>query len=247
MLAGFKTGSMNRSVYNLYCDESCHIEGDKIPVMVLGCVWCEVGETHRVNEQLRAIKRRHGLAPGFETKWTKVSAGKIDFYADVIEYFLSDTKLRFRCVLVPDKEKLDHERFGQNHDDWYYKMYFTMLKYVISPSHAYRIYLDVKDTRGGPKTRDLHNVLCNNIFDFNHKTVERVEQIRSHESEILQVTDLLIGAVAYANRGLETSAAKRSLLAQLFARLGPKALTQTSPFSNTKFNLLVWAAQETAG
>ena len=238
---------MNRLVYNLYCDESCHIEGDHIPVMVLGCVWCKVDETHRVNEQLRAIKRRHGLQSSFETKWTKVSAGKINFYADVIDYFLSDPSLRFRGVLVPDKEKLDHKKFGQNHDDWYYKMYFTMLKYVISPSHAFRIYLDVKDTRGGPKTRDLHNVLSNNIFDFNHKTVERVEQIRSHESEIFQLTDLLIGAVGYANRGLETSVAKQSLIAQLHARLGPKALTQTAPFSNTKFNLLVWAAQETAG
>lgn len=242
-----RIGCMNRLVYNLYCDESCHIEGDRIPVMVLGCVWCEVGETQRVKEQLRAIKRRHGLGPTFETKWTKVSSGKVDFYADVLDYFLSEPKLRFRGILVPDKDKLDHERFGQNHDEWYYKMYFTMLKYVISPSHAYRVYLDVKDTRGGPKTRDLHNVLSNNIHDFNHKTVERVEQIRSHESEILQLTDLLIGAVGYANRRLETSAAKQALLAQLRGRLGPKALTQTASFSSTKFNLLVWAAQEGAG
>lgn len=238
---------MSRSVYNLYCDESCHIEGDKIPVMVLGCVWTEIGEIKRINEQLRIIKRRHGLSSTFETKWTKVSTGKLDFYTDVLEYFLSESKLRFRGILVPDKHKLDHARFGQNHDDWYYKMYFMMLKYVISPSHTYRVYLDVKDTRGGPKTRELHDVLCNNIHDFNHRTVERVEQIRSHESEILQLTDLLIGAVGYAHRGLETSAAKQALLAQLRGRLGHKSLTQTASFSNTKFNLLVWAAQEPTG
>ncbi|MGK6318703.1 DUF3800 domain-containing protein [Sphingomonas sp. DT-204] len=234
----------HQSIYNLYCDESCHIEGDGIPIMVLGCVWCNVVDTHRIKEQLKNIKRRHGLSPSFEIKWTKVSAGKIDFYTDVVEYFLTEPKLNFRGILIPDKDKLDHNRFSQSHDDWYYKMYFTMLKYIISPSNAYRIYLDVKDTRGGPKTRDLHSVLCNNIHDFNNKTVERVEQIRSHESEILQLTDLLIGAIGYANRELATSPAKQALLAQLRSRLSPKALTQTTSFSNTKFNLLVWAAQE---
>jgi hypothetical protein len=25
-------------IYNIYCDESCHLEKDKIPVMVLGAV-----------------------------------------------------------------------------------------------------------------------------------------------------------------------------------------------------------------
>ena len=174
----------------------------------------------------------------------RYQGGKLAFYADVLEYFLSEPKLRFRGFLIPDKDKLDHARFEQNHDKWYYKMYFTMESYVISLSHAYRIYFDVKDTRGGPKTRELQDVLCNDIHDFNKKTVERVEQIRSHESEVLQLTDLLIGAVGYANRGLETSAAKQSLITQLRAKLGPNALTQTAAFSNTKFNLLVWAAQE---
>lgn len=237
---------MHQTIYNLYCDESCHIEGDHIPVMVLGCVWCDVTDTPHIKEQLKIIKKRHGLAPNFEIKWTKVSSGKLDFYTDVLDYFLTDPKLRFRGLLIPDKSKLDHKRFSQSHDDWYYKMYFNMLKYMIAPSNAYRIYLDVKDTRGGPKTRDLQSILCNNIHDFNHKTVQRVEQIRSHESEILQLADLLIGAIGYANRDLGSSTAKQALLAKLRSRLGPRALTHTSSFSNTKFNLLVWSAQEPA-
>lgn len=235
---------MNRSIYNLYCDESCHLERDHSPVMVLGCVWCDIADVRRVTSQLRNIKRRHGLSQTFETKWTKVSPGKLAYYEDIIEFFLSEPKLKFRGLVVPDKDKLDHEKFGQSHDQWYYKMYFTMLKYIISPSHSYRVYVDVKDTRGGPKTRDLRNILSNNIHDFNHKTVERVQQIRSHESEILQLADLLIGAIGYSNRGLPTSPAKGALIEKLQARLGAHVLKQTSSFSSTKFNLLVWTAQE---
>lgn len=234
---------INGRTINVYCDESCHVEHDGIPVMVWGAVWCEVEYTRSLVDQLRAIKRRHGMSEAFEIKWTKASPAKIALYTDIIEYFLSDQRLKFRGLLVPDKSVIDHGRFNQNHNDWYYKMYFNMLKYMISPANRYRIYLDVKDTRGGPKTRELHDVLCNNIYDFNRSAVERVEQIRSHESELLQVADLLIGAVGYANRGLSGNAAKRAVIAKLTDRLGSKALTHTSPFSNTKFNLLVWNPQ----
>lgn len=233
-----------RRVYNVYCDESCHLENDDIPVMVWGAVWCDLSNVVRINEQLKAIKKRHGVSSSFEAKWTKISPSKVGLYKDLVDFFLSDPSLKFRGLLVPDKSKINHKVFQQNHNDWYYKMYFTMLKYIINPSDCYRVYLDVKDTRGGPKTRELHDVLSNNIHDFNKRTVERVEQIRSHESEILQISDLLIGAVGYANRGLATSSAKTAILDQIKDKLGPRSLTSTSAFSSTKFNLLVWAAQE---
>jgi len=32
-----------RDTYNIYCDESCHLEHDGIPTMVIGAVWCPGG------------------------------------------------------------------------------------------------------------------------------------------------------------------------------------------------------------
>jgi hypothetical protein len=234
-------------LYNVYCDESCHLEHDGVPVMAWGAVACQAGETRAVGEAIRALKAAHGLRAGFEAKWTKVSPAKVAFYLALIDLFLADERLRFRGLVVPDKSKLDHGRFAQSHDEWYYKMYFTMLRPMFCAPHRYRIYLDVKDTRGGPKTRKLHDVLANSLYDFNHQTVERVQQVRSHESELSQIADLLIGALTYANRGLATSAAKAAILERLRARLGPHALTQTSSFGAAKFNILMWRPQEAAG
>ena len=76
---------------------------------------------------------------------------------------------------------------------------------------------------------------------------ERVQQVRSHESELLQLADLLIGALTYANRGFATSAAKVAILERLRGRLGAEVLTRTSAFAAVKFNILVWRAQEAAG
>lgn len=232
------------NTYNIYCDESCHLENDDIPVMVLGGTYCRVGEVRRISRAVRDLKQKHGLAPDFEVKWTKVSKGKIDFYRDLISLFLQDDALHFRGVLIPDKRALDHGRFGQNHNDWYYKMYYTMLRYVFTAPNHYRVYLDIKDTRGGHKTRHLHDVLANTLHDFDKETVERVQQVRSHESAVLQLTDLLIGAIAYENRGLTGSPAKLALISDLKASLGKNALSQTSAFQNRKFNLLRWQANE---
>ena len=234
-------------LYNVYCDESCHLEHDGVPVMAWGAITCERREVRAVAEAIRALKAAHGLKPGFEAKWTKVSPAKVAFYLALIEFFLADDRLRFRGLVVPDKTRLDHDRFGQDHDVWYYKMYFTMLRPIFTAPHRYRIYLDVKDTRGGPKIRKLHEVLANDLFDFNRQTVERVQQVRSHESELLQIADLLIGALTYANRGLATSPAKTAIIARLNERLGPQALTRTSTFAAVKFNILMWRAQEAAG
>lgn len=233
--------------FNVYCDESCHLEHDDIPVMTWGAVYCSAAETRALAEDVRALKVAHGLPAGFESKWTKVSPAKLDFYRALTELFLADERLRFRGLVVPDKSVLDHARFDQSHDDWYYKMYFTMLRPIFCAPHRYRIYLDVKDTRGGPKTQKLHEVLANSLYDFDRQCVERVQQIRSHESELLQISDLLVGALTYANRGLSGNVAKAAIVARLRERLGCRALGQTSPFASTKLNILVWRPREVDG
>ncbi|MGK2906441.1 MAG: DUF3800 domain-containing protein [Desulfuromonadales bacterium] len=225
--------------YNVYCDESCHLEHDHLKVMVLGAVWCPLEKVHEISVRIREIKQKHGMKPGFEAKWTKISPAKKELYLDLIDYFFDDDDLHFRALLVPDKSILDHPAFGQDHDTWYYKMYFDMLKVLLSPTAAYRIYLDIKDTRSADKVDQLHNVLSNNIYDFQREIVERVQNVRSHESEILQLTDLLIGAVGYANRGLSGNAGKVALIARIRER-SHYHLTQTTLYREDKFNLFVW-------
>jgi len=229
---------------NIYCDESCHLEAGQSCAMAWGAIACDAAHVQDVSTRIRAIKQSHGLASTFEIKWTKVSPAQEALYMDLLDEFFRDHRLRFRGLVVPDKDCLDHERFGQTHDDWYYKMYFTMLQWMIQPGNQYRIYLDIKDTRGGARTRKLHEVLANKFHDFQHESIERVQQIRSHESELMQLADLMLGALTYEHRGLSTSTAKLAMIARLKARLGTVALSRTSPFGSTKFNLLVWNPRE---
>ncbi len=184
------------TIYNIYCDESCHMENDHQQVMILVAVWCPLEKSQELSKRLREIKGRHGIRSEFETKWTKISPAKKDFYIDLIDYFFDNEHLHFRALIIPDKSMLQHKKFGQDHDTWYYKMYFDMLKIILSPDDCYRLYLDIKDTRGASKVKKLHDVLCNNMYDFQRRIIERVQIVRSHEVELLQLADLLIGAIS---------------------------------------------------
>lgn len=54
------------TIYNVYCDESCHLEHDHQPVMVLGTVWCPLEKAREISVHVRKIKTQHGLSPKFE-------------------------------------------------------------------------------------------------------------------------------------------------------------------------------------
>lgn len=235
------------AIYNIYCDESCHLENDGHQVMILGAVWCPVEKAAEISGRLREIKGRHNVDPYMEIKWTKISASKQQLYIDILDYFFDDDDLHFRALIVPDKAKLDHKKFdGQTHDVWYYKMYFDMLKVLFHPSDKYRIYVDIKDTQGAKKIKKLHEVLCNNFYDFSQTTIERLQLVRSHEVEILQLADLLIGAIGYVNRNLGENKGKLAFVDR-FKRRSRYQLDRTTLLKEEKVNLFKWQAQESQG
>ena len=56
--------------YNVYCDESCHLENDGHKAMVLGAVWCPKDKRLEIAKRIREIKEKHGVGRHFEIKWT---------------------------------------------------------------------------------------------------------------------------------------------------------------------------------
>lgn len=227
---------------NIYCDESCHLENDGQKAMVIGAVWCPAEKTKEISGRLREIKKAHGFDATFEMKWGKVSPSKAEFYMNILDYFFDDDDLHFRAIVIPDKSLVDHRRFKQDHDSWYYKMYFGMLKILLEPTGKYRIYLDVKDTCSSEKMAKLQKALCNNVYDFKREIIDRVETVSSRDVAQVQLTDLLVGIVGYANRGLCSNTAKVKLVERMRERSG-YSLVKSTLLMESKVNLLLWEAQ----
>jgi len=227
---------------HIYCDESCHLENDGMRAMVLGALWCPAESRKVLARRIKALKAEYGLAPSFEIKWVKVSPGKLPFYQALLDLFFDEPLLHFRGLVVPDKDALDHGRFGQSHDEFYYKQWYTLLNRLIDPERRCRIFLDIKDTQGSRKVAKLHEVLCNANYDFDRSLIESIELVQSHDVPLLQLADVLIGALSYVHRGLHGSPAKQALVAHLRHCSGLR-FEQSSLWRAEKFNLLVWRAQ----
>ena len=224
------------SLINVYCDESCHLEHDDSHIMVLGCIRFPFEKRYEINNRIKDIKLKYNISPFRELKWTKVSSSLFNCYADLINYFFDDDDLCFRGLIIDNKQALNHSKFHQTHDEWYYKIYFNMLKAILNPKDNYNIFLDIKDTKSKTKVQKLHDVLSNNQYDFSHSIIKNIQVIRSHEIQIMQIVDILIGALSYSLRNINTVSAKIKLIDIIKTR-SKYSFTKNTLYQEKKFNL----------
>ena len=225
-------------IINIYCDESCHLCKDNSDVMILGAITCPDIAKRKIFEDIRAIKIQHNLHRDFEVKWTKVSDSKVEFYLDITQYFLNNDNLNFRALIIPNKKEIQ----AKNKTDWetfYYKMYYQLLINLLNPKNSHNIYLDIKDTNGAKRRRKLFEILQNMKYKFFTKDVivNKIQAVESKDVELIQLTDLLLGAICYENRNIiKNNNGKIKLIDFLKVETG-YSLTETTFLSETKFNL----------
>ena len=49
-------------LYNVYCDETCHLEHDGINVMVLGAVWCPQSKLKEINQRINSFRNGYTIS-----------------------------------------------------------------------------------------------------------------------------------------------------------------------------------------
>lgn len=220
--------------YDLFLDESCHLESDPFEVMCIGYVSVPRNHYQDLWNELKQLKLEHKTP--VEIKWSKISASRLDLYKSWIElFFRSD--LSFRCILVKYKKELDHDQFNQgSHDNFYYKLIYYLLRPNIEGS--FRVFLDIKDTWGRNKLRKINEVFVN--FHYQQSPFEHFQHIHSSDNLFLQLTDLFIGAITYKARGeLEkenASKAKVELVKFIEEKSGYRIDEGTVPWEE-KFNI----------
>jgi len=121
-------------------------------------------------------------------------------------------------------------------------MYFELLSKILDPQNKYCVYLDIKDTQGSKKVRKLREVLSNKMYDFDESIVQRIQLVRSHEIEVLQLADLLIGAMQFLNREDVKSEAKKQVIERIKTRSGYD-LSKSTLVREEKTNLFYWKGQ----
>lgn len=207
--------------FEVYCDESrpdllCS-ERPQSRFMVIGSLWLPTEYRQRMKADIHALRDKHRI--GGEFKWQKVSPSKLEFYRDLIDWFVAqDGNLRFRCIAV-DREKLNLLQFhGADQELGFYKFYYQMLHHWILDFNQYSVFCDFKSNRVRVRLHELQRCL-----DYSNLSsdIENVQAVRSRESVLLQAVDVLTGiAASKLNDSLVAGSAKWELVTHLEKALG---------------------------
>jgi hypothetical protein len=185
---------LQKQEFNIYCDESCHLEHDEQSVMLIGGIWCPKDEVNNISKNVRELKERF-KARG-EIKWTKVSDSRLDFFKELVIYFFKNNYLHFRCLVVNDKSKLNHSYFNQgSHDTFYYKMYFGMLEKILKKENKYFLFFGANDIQNdkeyggigvavaGKPEGPFKDYLGKPLIDKFHNGAQQIDQFVFHDKD----------------------------------------------------------------
>lgn len=222
---------MVEKTFNIYCDESTHLEHDNHPYMLYGYISIASNQIKICKEQIKVIKAKYNYTG--ELKWTNIHEKTFQMYKELVEYFFL-TDMNFRAVIV-DKSQIDDSRPEYTFNDFYFRMYFQLLHHDISLENNYNVYFDIKDTCSQQKLHKLREFLKWNA------SIRNFQFIRSHESCFLQLADVLMGAINYNLRiekgDIEGKVLAKRKIVELINKHTDISLRQTSPRYEKKFNL----------
>lgn len=221
--------------FDVYCDESRpELFSSKNPnaqYLVIGSLWLETESRDSLKTAIHDLRNAHKV--GGEFKWQKVSPSRCAFYEALMKWFVDQQlDLRFRCIAV-DRTKVDLMHYHESDQELgFYKFYYQMLLHWILDWNEYHVFCDYKSNR----IRDRLHVLQRCLGYANlSSTIHCVQAVRSRESVLLQLSDVLTGLAAARINGIHLSQAKEGVTKTLESGLG-RSIGPT-PKGEQKFNI----------
>lgn len=223
--------------YNVYCDES-RVENPDSQFMVIGAVLIPREQKIRIAKELKEIVFTYNFHQ--EIKWNKVGERYKEFYKRIIDYFLSNKSLQFRCIVV-DKKTVNYDIFHNKDKELaFFKFYYLMLKNKLDDNNQYYILLDKKPTRDKKRARSLKSFLDSYVLlHRSNCNIKHLQAYNLRDNVLIQLADFLTGLVAYRNNTILKNNTKSSIAKYLEEKANTK-LIKTTPAFSLKLNILKW-------
>lgn len=222
--------------FDVYCDESrpellTTTRAIDHQFSLLGSLWLPFDQREEVKRKIKSLRSEYNVWG--ELKWTKVSEAKLEFYEDLLDMFFAEEAVSFRVIAI-NSSHLNIQRHHNNDPELgYYKFYYQLLIHRLAAGDEYSIFLDRRNNRLPNRLLKLKLVLSRGKPKA---TVSNLQAISSHESDLLQLCDILLGLTQSrlnsSNRG---SVAKGKLLSHVEDKLGH--VIQPTHLSESKFNI----------
>ena len=223
---------MERATYNVYCDESCVTSSAADDFMAIGGIMCPLDRKREIVRKVDLLRAHYNVQGEFG--WKTVCPSRLPFFQALVDLFFSDPGLRFRAVVVSRRETNFEDT-----EEMFHKVYYQVFNNWLDRRASYRLFIDRRiDERDRVDT--LRRCLID-TFQFGD-AVRFVEEVESHENDLIQLADLFIGArEASTNGHLQvegSSGAKLQICRDICRNLNTNTLASYETWaSEQKFNV----------
>lgn len=223
---------MEQRHINIYCDESRHTSDPSDQYMVIGAVACPREHKRDVVHSIHKLKAKYNAQGEFG--WKRVSPNKEAFYLALLDLFFDDPQLEFRA-LVADRQTLEHESNDGDKELGFYKHYYQMLIHWLKPGNIYHLYLDWQQNKVQQRFSTLKYFLVKKLTG--RAKIASLEPVTSHNQPLIELTDLLIGAIGYAWNQRSGSQTKVKFCHEFASKTGFKTLKVGTSKDREKINI----------
>ncbi|MBI5293316.1 MAG: DUF3800 domain-containing protein [Chloroflexi bacterium] len=159
-----------------------------------------------------------------------------------VDAFFDQLAAAFHCIVV-DLGILDYKAFHRGDEELgFYEFYFQLLSRKLRAGNDYLIFTGDRRNRKASRLEVL-KLTCNRWWRKNYGTevepVRAIEPRNSKHEDVLQIADVLLGAVGYVWNRHSGSPAKLELVKHIEGRAGSSLLIPSPPTAY-KFNTWHW-------
>lgn len=235
------------AVYRIFSDES---RQSKDRYMVLAGVIIPQHRIDEFNQTMSAYRKSTNMHS--ELKWSKVSRAKLDNYKIFVDYFfaLCDTDvLHFRSIIF-DNHQVDHKKYNDGNKEvgfykFYYQLYMLFAREYFNEKKATSFVIHPDYRHSKYSLKDYLEILNSGFRKKVHPEISAfsaIEPLHSHNSEIIQVLDIILGAIGYVKNGYtllaKSSPCKIELCNYIAEKAGVRNLGRNTRWGQRRFT--VW-------
>lgn len=229
-------------IWHVACDES-GVGGQKF--YGFGSLWMKYQRRGDFVNKIRELRQKHRYHN--EIKWQKAHKKHYsEFYEELIELFFKHQWLAFHCIVI--RKGMVNKQFHDGDYDLAMRKHFTKLVsskiFAVKKAHMnrpceFRIEVDPIASRY-KKADEAFHIIANRMLrrQFNgEEPIKSVVEKDSKESENIQISDFLLGAVMSAFQGDASSPAKLKVAEKIAKHLGWDSLGHDTKPHERKFNI----------
>lgn len=229
-------------IYHIYCDESRQTQ-DRY--MVFGGIITTAKNVELFDKAMQLYREGQNMMA--EIKWGKVSDKKLNEYKALIDLFFSlNDALHFKSIVF-DTYLIDYKTYSSGDKELgFYKFWYQFLLHSFGPyakkEDRYLIFMDWRHS--SYRLSDLKEVLNNGMrkkYGIREDIFRNIQPLDSKKSNMIQLVDVLMGAIGYQWNGCHTRTGARKakiLLSEYIAqKAGLISLAQQTPFSKRNFSI----------